>query len=130
VKKLNQLFLITRAPEAEPTTASALRVMLHRGRPDSEWNIREIPAQSEQGQGEKSCENCGATCSGRVRIVPKNKDVCFNWQPIPAKVEDKNGCRKYRDCPKPPCTEFAESENNEDICWHCGHHKSCHAQGE
>jgi hypothetical protein len=50
-----------------------------------------IPAQPEQGQGEKSCENCGATCSGRVRIVPKNKDVCFNWQPIPAKVDPMSG---------------------------------------
>lgn len=40
-----QIFEITRAPEAAPLTARDLHKLLHFARTDTEWGVREKPAQ-------------------------------------------------------------------------------------
>ncbi len=41
----SQIFLITRAPEAEPIDQKQLRRMIYVERPDSEWEVKECELQ-------------------------------------------------------------------------------------
>ncbi len=108
-----------------PVTADEVLTALRNCYPAAKFTVRELPAQAGQGQGEKSCGNCGH--------LKDDKDFCdadkiclkfSEWQPIPGKVDEKNLCKCG--CLGPTCDHFVYRDGSYD-CQNCGHHKSCHA---
>lgn len=117
----------------------------------SVFAVRELPAQPEQGQGGRSCENCN-------RLITNNAELCYtcnilsNWQSIPGNIESCGkpsaaccgcACLNTKDCPKnQPIPGKVEEKSNETTAMAYEHQNyilqdikrrdeiACHAQGE
>ncbi|MFA5394380.1 MAG: hypothetical protein WC338_08040 [Candidatus Ratteibacteria bacterium] len=120
---------------AQPEQGQALRCFFCDDKKEvrSGVDIIPCPACSHVSVLKRSCKNCGdkdCALSGDKETV--NQTPCKKWQPIPAKVDDKNLCAVLLDIAtpiKPKCDKFESMLYLPMRCNKCGEHKSCHAQG-